>query len=240
MRYPFESKEAKELNIKIFETLYYGALEASCELAEDKGTYETYEGSPVSKGVSLQYFVCSYLFQSGDRSTVLHKLCYCFQILQYDMWNVKPTDLWDWDKLKAKIAKHGVRNSLLIAPMPTASTAQILGNNESIEPYTSNIYVRRVLSGEFVIINPHLLRDLTTRGLWDNDMQNEILANFGSVQVKTPSIIRVFRFISERNSKEMYTVFFSFLEYRTYSRRSESALQNCLGDTAESDSGNGS
>ncbi|XP_012529979.1 ribonucleoside-diphosphate reductase large subunit [Monomorium pharaonis] len=153
MRYPFESKEAKELNIKIFETLYYGALESSCELAAEKGTYETYQGSPVSKG-----------------------------ILQYDMWNVKPTDLWDWDELKRKIAKHGVRNSLLIAPMPTASTAQILGNNESIEPYTSNIYVRRVLSGEFVIVNPHLLRDLTARGLWDEDMQNEILANFGSVQ----------------------------------------------------------
>ncbi|XP_029167610.1 LOW QUALITY PROTEIN: ribonucleoside-diphosphate reductase large subunit [Nylanderia fulva] len=153
MRYPFESKEAKELNIKIFETLYYGALEASCELAAEKGTYETYEGSPVSKG-----------------------------ILQYDMWDVKPTDLWNWDKLKEEIAKHGVRNSLLIAPMPTASTAQILGNNESIEAYTSNIYVRRVLSGEFVIVNPHLLRDLTSRGLWDKDMQNEILANFGSVQ----------------------------------------------------------
>ncbi|EZA57687.1 hypothetical protein DMN91_002734 [Ooceraea biroi] len=153
MRHPFESKEAKELNIKIFETLYYGALEASCELAAEKGTYETYQGSPVSKG-----------------------------ILQYDMWNVKPTDLWNWEDLKAKIAKHGVRNSLLIAPMPTASTAQILGNNESIEPYTSNIYVRRVLSGEFVIINPHLLRDLTARGLWDGDIQNEILANFGSVQ----------------------------------------------------------
>ncbi|KAL0134314.1 hypothetical protein PUN28_001250 [Cardiocondyla obscurior] len=153
MRYPFESKEAKELNIKIFETLYYGALEASCELAEEKGTYETYQGSPVSKG-----------------------------ILQYDMWNVKPTNLWDWDKLKEKIAKHGVRNSLLLAPMPTASTAQILGNNESIEAYTSNIYVRRVLSGEFVIVNPHLLRDLTAKGLWDEDMQNEILANFGSVQ----------------------------------------------------------
>ncbi|KAG5348227.1 RIR1 reductase, partial [Acromyrmex charruanus] len=153
MRYPFESKEAKELNIKIFETLYYGALEASCELAAEKGTYETYQGSPVSKG-----------------------------ILQYDMWNVKPTNLWNWDELKAKIAKHGVRNSLLIAPMPTASTAQILGNNESIEPYTSNIYVRRVLSGEFIIVNPHLLRDLTSRGLWDEDMKNEILANFGSVQ----------------------------------------------------------
>jgi len=170
MRYPFESKEAKELNIKIFETLYYGALEASCELAAEKGTYKTYQGSPVSKGVSILYFNRGMFYRQ-------------FQILQYDMWNVKPTNLWDWDELKAKIAKHGVRNSLLIAPMPTASTAQILGNNESIEPYTSNIYVRRVLSGEFVIVNPHLLRDLTARGLWDEDMQNEILANFGSVQV---------------------------------------------------------
>jgi len=107
-----------------------------------------------------------------------------------------PTDLWNWDELKAKIAIHGVRNSLLIAPMPTASTAQILGNNESIEPYTSNIYVRRVLSGEFVIINPHLLRDLTARGLWDEDMQNEILANFGSVQVKITILIRSFLSLS--------------------------------------------
>lgn len=178
MRYPFESKEAKELNIKIFETLYYGALEASCELAAEKGTYETYQGSPVSKGVSIQYFNRNIPFVRYSCITILF-----FQILQYDMWNVKPTDLWDWGELKAKIAKHGVRNSLLIAPMPTASTAQILGNNESIEPYTSNIYVRRVLSGEFVIVNPHLLRDLTARGLWDEDMQNEILANFGSVQV---------------------------------------------------------
>lgn len=116
----------------------------------------------------------------------MHYICIInllLQILQYDMWNVKPTDLWDWDALKAKITEHGVRNSLLIAPMPTASTAQILGNNESIEPYTSNIYIRRVLSGEFVIINPHLLRDLTAKGLWDKDMQNEILAHFGSVQV---------------------------------------------------------
>lgn len=100
------------------------------------------------------------------------------------MWDVKPTNLWNWDELKAKIAKHGVRNSLLIAPMPTASTAQILGNNESIEPYTSNIYIRRVLSGEFVIVNPHLMRDLTAKGLWNEDMQNEIVANFGSVQVR--------------------------------------------------------
>nr|XP_034194872.1 ribonucleoside-diphosphate reductase large subunit [Osmia lignaria] len=153
LRYPFESEEAQKLNIQIFETLYYGALEASCELAEEKGKYETYEGSPISKG-----------------------------ILQYDMWDVTPTDLWDWAALKEKIAKHGVRNSLLIAPMPTASTAQILGNNESIEPYTSNIYTRRVLSGEFQIVNPHLLRDLTERDLWDEDMKNEIIANNGSVQ----------------------------------------------------------
>lgn len=105
------------------------------------------------------------------------------QILQYDMWNVTPTDLWDWAKLKAKIAEFGVRNSLLLAPMPTASTAQILGNNESIEPYTSNIYTRRVLSGEFQVVNPHLLKDLTDRDLWDDHMKNEIIANNGSVQV---------------------------------------------------------
>lgn len=111
MRYPFESAEAQLLNKQIFETIYYGALEASCDLAKEQGPYETYEGSPVSKG-----------------------------ILQYDMWNVTPTDLWDWNLLKENIAKYGIRNSLLIAPMPTASTAQILGNNESIEPYTSNIY----------------------------------------------------------------------------------------------------
>lgn len=99
------------------------------------------------------------------------------------MWNVTPTDLWDWASLKARIAKHGIRNSLLIAPMPTASTAQILGNNESIEAYTSNVYTRRVLSGEFQIVNPHLLTDLTARDLWDEEMKNEIIANNGSVQV---------------------------------------------------------
>lgn len=123
MRYPFVSNEAKLLNKQIFETIYYGALEASHELAEKYGPYDTYEGSPVSKG-----------------------------ILQYDMWNVTPTDLWDWKELKEKIAKFGVRNSLLLAPMPTASTAQILGNNESIEPYTTNVYSRRVLAGDFQVI----------------------------------------------------------------------------------------
>uniref|UniRef100_A0A8D0PD08 Ribonucleoside-diphosphate reductase large subunit n=1 Tax=Sus scrofa TaxID=9823 RepID=A0A8D0PD08_PIG len=153
MRYPFESPEAQLLNKQIFETIYYGALEASCDLAKEYGPYETYEGSPVSKG-----------------------------ILQYDMWNVTPTDLWDWKLLKEKIAKYGIRNSLLIAPMPTASTAQILGNNESIEPYTSNIYTRRVLSGEFQIVNPHLLKDLTERGLWNEEMKNQIIACNGSIQ----------------------------------------------------------
>ncbi|KAK2586983.1 hypothetical protein KPH14_010956 [Odynerus spinipes] len=153
MRFPFESEEAQKLNIQIFETLYYGALEASCEIAQEKGCYETYEGSPISKG-----------------------------ILQYDMWGVTPTDLWNWEALKEKIAVHGVRNSLLIAPMPTASTAQILGNNESIEPYTNNIYVRRVLSGEFQIVNPHLLKDLIERNLWNEEMKNEIIANNGSIQ----------------------------------------------------------
>jgi len=153
MRFPFESPEAAKLNKQIFETIYYGALEASCELAAKEGTYETYEGSPMSKG-----------------------------ILQQDMWDATPTDLWDWDKLRAKIAQNGVRNSLLLAPMPTASTAQILGNNESIEAYTSNIYTRRVLSGEFMVVNHHLLKDLTELGIWDDAMKNQIIANNGSIQ----------------------------------------------------------
>ncbi|XP_037786984.1 ribonucleoside-diphosphate reductase large subunit-like [Penaeus monodon] len=153
MRYPFDSEEAKLLNKQIFETIYYGAMEASCELAEKFGPYETYEGCPVSKG-----------------------------IFQYDMWNVTPTDLHDWAALKAKVAKFGVRNSLLLAPMPTASTAQILGNNESIEAYTSNIYSRRVLSGEFQVVNHHLLRDLTELGLWDDETKNEMIAKNGSIQ----------------------------------------------------------
>lgn len=153
MRLPFESPEAHKLNQQIFETIYYGSLEASCELSEKLGPYETYPGSPVSKG-----------------------------ILQYDMWEKTPTDLWDWTALKAKIAEHGVRNSLLVAPMPTASTAQILGNNESFEPYTSNVYNRRVLSGEFQVVNHHLIKDLTERGLWDDDMKNRIISCNGSIQ----------------------------------------------------------
>ncbi|KAK7097045.1 ribonucleoside-diphosphate reductase large subunit-like [Littorina saxatilis] len=153
MRYPFDSPEARQLNKEIFEHLYFAALEASCEVAERDGAYETYQGSPVSQG-----------------------------ILQFDMWDVKPyTDL-DWDGLRAKIAKHGVRNSLLVAPMPTASTAQILGNNESIEPYTSNIYTRRVLSGEFQIVNQHLLKDLTDLGLWSDNMKTLLISEGGSIQ----------------------------------------------------------
>lgn len=153
MRYPFESPEAQELNRRIFETIYHGALTASCQLAERDGTYETYLGSPVSEGK-----------------------------LQYDMWGVTPSDLWDWTALKAKIAQHGVRNSLLLAPMPTASTAQILGNNESFEPYTSNIYTRRVLSGEFQVVNGHLMKDLAELGMWDEKMKQKLIAHNGSVQ----------------------------------------------------------
>ena len=153
LRLPFDSPEAKQLNKQIFETIYHAGLTASCELAKELGTYTTYKGSPVSQG-----------------------------ILQYDMWNVTPTDLWDWDDLKAQIAKHGVRNSLLVAPMPTASTSQILGNNECFEPYTSNIYSRRVLAGEFQVVNPWLLKDLVDMGLWSDNMKNRIIADGGSIQ----------------------------------------------------------
>ena len=150
---PFDSEEAKVLNRDIMETIYFGAVEASMELAREEGAYETYQGSPASKG-----------------------------ILQYDMWDQKPSDRWDWAGLKAQIAKHGMRNSLLLAPMPTASTSQILGNNECFEPYTSNIYTRRVMSGEFAVVNPHLLKELVDMGLWNKSMKNRILANGGSVQ----------------------------------------------------------
>ncbi|CAJ0626135.1 10219_t:CDS:2 [Entrophospora sp. SA101] len=154
MRLPFDSTEARDLNKKIFETIYHGALEASCELAKEHGTYETYKGSPVSKG-----------------------------ILQYEMWDkVTPSDLWDWNSLKQQIAEHGVRNSLLLAPMPTASTSQILGFNECFEPYTSNIYTRRVLAGEFQIVNPWLLKDLIDLNLWNDNMKNRIIADNGSIQ----------------------------------------------------------
>merc|ERR1712151_1209484 len=154
LRLAFESEGAKTLNEDIFETIYFAACEASCELAARDGPYETYEGSPASNGQ-----------------------------LQFDLWGKTPkSGRWDWTGLKNKIAQHGLRNSLLVAPMPTASTAQILGNNESFEPYTQNLYVRRVLSGEFVQVNRHLLRDLIQRGLWNDDMRMQLIAHNGSVQ----------------------------------------------------------
>ena len=153
MRYPFDSDEAVQLNKEIFETIYFAALRESCALAKENGPYQTYAGSPVSKG-----------------------------ILQHDMWNVTPSTRWDWATLRQEISQWGVYNSLLLAPMPTASTAQILGNNESFEPYTSNIYTRRVLSGDFQVVNQHLLKDLSDRGLWNDDVKNEIISHSGSIQ----------------------------------------------------------
>ena len=153
MGLPFESPGAKALNKEIFETLYFAAMTASKDQAIEFGTYETYAGSPVSNS-----------------------------IFQYDMWGVVPSNRWDWSQLKAEVKKHGVRNSLLLAPMPTASTAQILGNNECFEPYTSNLYTRRVLSGEFIIVNRHLLKDLVKAGLWNRDMRLKIMSANGSIQ----------------------------------------------------------
>ena len=154
MRRAFDSPEAKKLNEDIFETIYFGAMEASMEIAKKEGTYKTYEGSPVSKG-----------------------------IFQFDMWGVTPSSKrWDWTKLKREVKKYGVRNSLLLAPMPTASTSQILGNNECFEPYTSNIYTRRVLSGEFIVVNKHLLKDLIKLNLWNESMKNRLMEANGSIQ----------------------------------------------------------
>jgi ribonucleoside-diphosphate reductase alpha subunit len=153
MRFPFDSPEAAQLNKDIFETIYYAAMTASKDLAKAEGPYETFKGSPVSQG-----------------------------IFQFDMWGVQPSSRWEWDVLREEVMTHGVRNSLLLAPMPTASTAQILGNNECFEPYTSNIYTRRVLSGEFIIVNKHLLRDLVKEGLWNAEMRQKLMASNGSVQ----------------------------------------------------------
>ena len=154
MRMPFDSDEARQLNKDIFETIYYGAMEASMELAKLHGPYESWEGSPISQG-----------------------------IFQFDMWNVTPeSQNWNWDKLRKEVVQNGVRNSLLLAPMPTASTSQILGNNECFEPFTSNIYVRRVLSGEFVVVNKYLLKDLVKLGLWNEEMKNNLVRASGSVQ----------------------------------------------------------
>lgn len=153
MGFPFESEEARKLNSEIFETIYYAAMTASKDLAKIEGAYETIAGSPVSKG-----------------------------IFQFDMWGVTPSSRWEWDVLKEEVKEFGVRNSLLLAPMPTASTAQILGNNECFEPYTSNIYTRRVLSGEFIIVNKHLLKDLVKEGLWNKEMRQKLMLSNGSVQ----------------------------------------------------------
>jgi ribonucleoside-diphosphate reductase alpha chain len=156
MRLPFTSDEAKQVNQDIFETLYFAAVTASMEMAKEEGPYSSYEGSPISKGE-----------------------------FQYNLWNIKDEELsgrWDWASLRKEVMKHGVRNSLLVAPMPTASTSQILGNNEAFEPYTSNIYTRRVLSGEFIVVNKHLLNDLVERGLWNESLRQELMRHNGSVQ----------------------------------------------------------
>jgi ribonucleoside-diphosphate reductase alpha chain len=156
LRMPFTSDEAKTLNQEIFETLYFAAVTASMEMAKEEGPYSTFEGSPMSKGE-----------------------------FQYNMWGMKDEELsgrWDWASLRKEVMEHGVRNSLLVAPMPTASTSQILGNNEAFEPYTSNIYTRRVLSGEFIVVNKHLLHDLVERGLWNETLKQEIMRHNGSVQ----------------------------------------------------------
>lgn len=153
MRFPFDSEGARQLNRDIFETIYHAALTESCLLAQQHGTYETFKGSPASKG-----------------------------ILQFDMWDVTPSSRWDWSQLRKDVKTHGLRNSLLLAPMPTASTSQILGNNECFEPYTFNLYTRRTLSGEFIVINRHMLKDLIALGLWNNEMKEQLMLANGSVQ----------------------------------------------------------
>lgn len=156
LRLPFTSDEAKKLNQEIFETLYFAAVTASMEMAKEEGPYSTFKGSPISQGE-----------------------------FQHNLWGMKDEELsgrWDWSSLRKEVMKHGVRNSLLVAPMPTASTSQILGNNEAFEPYTSNIYTRRVLSGEFIVVNKHLLNDLVERGLWNETLKQELMRNNGSVQ----------------------------------------------------------
>ncbi|WP_396144465.1 ribonucleoside-diphosphate reductase subunit alpha [Flavobacterium sp.] len=156
MRLPFTSDEAKQVNQDIFETLYFAAVTASMEMAKEEGPYSSFKGSPISKGE-----------------------------FQHNLWNIKDEELsgrWDWAGLRKEVMKNGVRNSLLVAPMPTASTSQILGNNEAFEPYTSNIYTRRVLSGEFIVVNKHLLNDLVERGLWTESLKQELMRNNGSVQ----------------------------------------------------------
>jgi ribonucleoside-diphosphate reductase alpha subunit len=176
LRMPFDSDEARRLNEDIFETIYFAAMEASMELAKKDGAYETFKGSPTSKG-----------------------------IFQFDMWGVTPkSGRYNWEQLKQDVKKHGVRNSLLVAPMPTASTSQILGNNECFEPYTSNIYTRRTLSGEFIIANKHLMKDLIELGLWNENMRQKLIATNGSVQAipEVPQNIKdIYRTVWEISQK---------------------------------------
>ena len=180
LRLPFTSDKAKELNQEIFETLYFAAVTASVEEAKKDGVYQTYNGSPISKGE-----------------------------FQHNLWGIKDEDLsgrWDWSGLRKKVKKHGVRNSLLVAPMPTASTSQILGNNECFEPYTSNIYTRRVLSGEFIVVNKHLLEDLVKLGLWNEEMKQELMRNNGSIQnIETipENIKELYRTVWEMSMKDI-------------------------------------
>jgi ribonucleoside-diphosphate reductase alpha subunit len=178
LRMPFDSDEARRLNEDIFETIYFGAMEASMELSKVNGPYQTFKGSPVSKG-----------------------------IFQFDMWNVTPkSGRWNWDQLKRDVKQFGVRNSLLLAPMPTASTSQILGNNECFEPYTSNVYTRRTLSGEFIIANKHLMKDLMNLGLWSETMRQKLIATNGSVQpiAEIPQNIKdIYRTVWEISQKSI-------------------------------------
>ena len=180
LRLPFTSDKAKELNQEIFETLYFAAVTASVQEAKKDGVYQTYNGSPISKGE-----------------------------FQHNLWGIKDEDLsgrWDWSGLRKKVKKHGVRNSLLVAPMPTASTSQILGNNECFEPYTSNIYTRRVLSGEFIVVNKHLLEDLVQLGLWNEEMKQELMRNNGSIQnIETipANIKELYRTVWEMSMKDI-------------------------------------
>lgn len=154
MKIPYEDQKAIELNELIFETIYHAAMETSIELAQEEGPYDTFQGSPLSKG-----------------------------LFQFDLWDKKPASTrYDWDKLRQAVIKHGARNSLLVAPMPTASTSQILGNNEAFEPYTSNVYTRRVLAGEFVCVNPHLVQDLIDLNLFNSDIKNTLMGCNGSIQ----------------------------------------------------------
>lgn len=153
LKLPFDSEEAKQLDREIFEAIYFGAMTASVDLAETEGAYESFKGSPLSEG-----------------------------IFQFDLWGQQPSNRWDWESLRERVKKTGARNSLLLAPMPTASTSQILGNNECFEPFTSNIYIRKTLSGEFPVVNKHLVKDLVKIGLWNEKLRDKIIINNGSIQ----------------------------------------------------------